>query len=939
MRSLNTPKVARALPLLGALVLCATPLDAARAQEVRCDEVSDFPCTYEVRAVDVQKATPVLKFQARMAQGGLPLGETVFSTLFVKLLRGTETICLEQFANVRVMDGFLNLEIGSNMSCLLDEVMAENTDLAFQVCPGGVQNCLKPVQLGTSPYAVKSSYTSLAQQAHHADVAGQASYAHRIAADRDMLIRKTIGTGYFDFATPTLGEASELFSTAADFVAYENSGFIEWVPTRDETALRLTVAGKAQDSDRLVELDSLHLVSEDTTFTGDLTLTPSAGGEGLTVTARGVHVTDDSSVDGTLRVARALDVQTGGASIGGDSNVAGKLVVAHQATVRSGGVEVTGDSSVTGRLTVSQVLTVLSGGAHVTGASEVDGTLLVHGATTISQGGLVVTGSSDVDGRLAIGGGLTVTNDGLSVAAGGVTVTAGGLVVGGGGAAITGDLHVGGRVATSDAEISGSVYATGAGGPKRFFAVSGTALGINPDASLTATVVKGQMRFQDLAVFEGGTTDPKQGEVFVYASGETRDLVLAGTLDVGGVVTLPGGVTGGLAVAGGATFRNGLQVPDGVTGGLAITGNLSTSGTSTLTGALTLPNGVSGNLGVTGSVTGASLTVTGASTLSGAASFPGGIDGAVAFAAALTVGAAGGLSVAGPTTLVGLTVNGALQQNGAARFEGPVTLAGGVSGNTTFSQNVTVNGATTLNGTATAASSLTVDGATRFNGSVAFGGTFSGTTRFQNITASGSLSVDGLTVFNGSASFPGGITGSVAFETVSIASSINVPGTTVFHGPVDFRGAVNGLSGIGTYVRASGETRSLTVPSLVVDGDVAVQGELAATAGFTDLRIVGGLYTDADTAIDGSIQVADDAATSDDVLVKGAISVRTCRLCLNYADDNGTDAANRRHACIRWEAGADSSMLRLLGDVNSDDVIGLVFKCDDGPSGFGFGYE
>jgi hypothetical protein len=930
-------KFTRSWPVAALMTAALSP--ASYAQDVRCDEVSDFPCTYDVREVQVIRAAPVLKFQARMAQSGLALTDTTFSALFVKLLRGTETICLEQFKNVAVVDGVINLEIGPNMSCPLDETIAENNDLALQICPGSTQNCLKPAALGTTPYAVKASFTSLAQEAFHANVAGQSSYAHRMTADRDMLFRNRIGTGFFDFATPSAEDAVQLFTSAADFIDFENSGFLAWTPTRG-TAMKVHIGGKNHASDRLVELTSLHLASEDTTLTGDLTVEPPADGKGLTVLGRGVHVIGDSDIDGKLVVSNALDVRSDGADISGDSTIHGRLDVEKQLTVKSGGIHVTGSSRVDGELSVSQMLEVLSNGAKITGATDIDGTLMVHARMTVSRDGLAVSGDSALHGALTVAGATTVSQGGLTVTSAGATVTAGGLSIGGGGLDVQGDATITGRLTSTDFEVAGSVYVTGAGAfPHRFFAIEGDKLAINPDQTLTSTVVKRQVRLLDQAIFEGPTFDPRQAQTFILASGESRDLAFGGMLTVEGPTSLTGGIIGGLDVSGPVTLRGGVQVPDGLTGALDITGDLSVTGATTLSGRVAIPAGVTGNLPISATLTGASLSVSGTSTFNGTLSIAGGISGPVSFAGAVSVGAAGSIRALGPTTTAALTVNNTLQANAGARFEGATSLGGGVTGNTTFANSVTVNGSATLAQAASLIGNLTVDGSATFNGPVAFGGSFAGTTRFENVAVSGTLNIDGLSLFSGAASLAGGVTGDLAIDTVSISSTLLVSGATVFDGPVDFRGGVTGLGELKAYVKSSGENRPLTLPGVVIDGDLTIGGSLTTSSGFTHLNVTSSTSIGDYTSVEGSAFIDGKLTVSGQVYVEDSFSVRICRLCLNYGDVGGTDPNNRRFACIRWEDGSDSGMLNFLGDVDDNDVIGLKFICDDGPSRTGRGWK
>ncbi len=115
--------------LLTLLLVSSVALPAS-AQEITCNKTADYPCSFQLESVGLSKVPPIFKFQSRVSQAKLPIGAGQFQTVLVKLLRGTEVLCLEEFKNVIVTNSVLNLEIGQNMSCELDSVIAENTDLS-----------------------------------------------------------------------------------------------------------------------------------------------------------------------------------------------------------------------------------------------------------------------------------------------------------------------------------------------------------------------------------------------------------------------------------------------------------------------------------------------------------------------------------------------------------------------------------------------------------------------------------------------------------------------------------------------------------------------------------------------------------------------------------------------------------------------------------------
>ena len=456
---------------VAALLLPIALVPPALGQEVPCAATEGvapaFPCGFGIERLALQKAPALLRFQARVAQARLPLGDAHFQTVVVKLLAGQSTLCLEQITDVEVHESVLNLTIGANMSCDLGKAIAEHPSLAIQVCLGGPDTCLKPIELSTLPYAIKATYAGLAQRAARADTAGEASYAQRAAADRDLLIRKKVGVGYFDFSTPTAKAAGDVYAGSA-FLPYEEGGFVQWSPVGDPAARRLHVVGKSDATDRLEPLGELVLGSATTHVKGDLTVAPPANGAGLVVTARGMSVTGASGVGGGLLVAGAGGV-SGTLSAGGAAALQGTLHVSGAGTIAAGGLHATGASQVGGGLLVVSHLTATSGVAASANAT-VDGLLLVSDAHVTAN--LLVAGTATLGslaaGSVAVDGPLsaaTASLDGTWSAGGAVDVT---------GALTTGDEVIFHDLVTfADADLGADARYLLASGEARDLSVAG----------------------------------------------------------------------------------------------------------------------------------------------------------------------------------------------------------------------------------------------------------------------------------------------------------------------------------------------------------------------------------------------------------------------------------------------------------------------------------
>jgi len=566
------------------LVLLAATLIAVpvAAQEISCDNTSEYPCGYQLRNIELQKVPPIFKFQSRVSQAKLPIGEGLFQTVLVKVLRGTKVLCVEEFKSVQVVNSVLNLEIGQNMSCEIDSVIAENTDLAFQICLGGPESCLKPIELAATPYAVKASYATIAQQAHNANTAGQAHYAHRLTADRDLFLRKKLGTGYFDFYTHAVKAATGLY-TEEEYQEFEDGGFIQWTPVRNRDAKTVVVSAKDQDTDKLGFLDKIMIWTTDLVSQGNVTINPPQNGTGLTVTAAGAHVTGNSDVDGKLLVTQATTVASGGIHVTHDSDIDGKLVVTQSTTVQSGGIHVTDDSDIDGNVTITKSTTVQSGGIHVKDDSDIDGNVVITKSTTVESGGTHVTGNSNFDDELLVSKQVTVESGGTHVTGNSnfndELLVSKQVTVESGGTHVTGNSNFDDELVVSKRTTvqSGGIHVTG-----------------NSKVTGNLTVSNGEI------IQAGGTT--------VQAGGShvTGDSDIDGTLTTTKAVIVQSGgtqVTGDSNVAGTVTTTKQINV---LSGGVQVTGASKIDGTLTTTEALNVHSGgaqVIGDSNITGTLT------------------------------------------------------------------------------------------------------------------------------------------------------------------------------------------------------------------------------------------------------------------------------------------------------------------------------------------------
>ncbi len=389
------------LPLL-VLAVLALLSPAARAQTRSCDSTgdqgvsegnsrpADLPCAFSIRALDLSPVPGYLEVQARLSQADLPVGDRDFVLARVRVLRGNLPVCEEQLEGVKVRDSVLNLRVGQGSSCAFDELLAGGGDLALQICLDGMVKCLKPISLGTAPYALSAGFAHIAQAAQRAEVAVEANYAHRGAADRDALVRRALGTGWFELVSPTEAEAEALY-TPAELADYADGGFLTWTPTGDPEAFDVQVARYHEHEATLRPLETLRMPSRHTEVRGEMVVGGPLVVLGLSYTkAPAMEVTGDSDVDGRFTVAGTTTVTTsegavsalaaaGEARFADSLLVEGHLLLAAALRVESGG------------------LSVLAGGATLDGGAHVRAT----------GGGLKVSGKAEASG--------TVTTPALSV--------------------------------------------------------------------------------------------------------------------------------------------------------------------------------------------------------------------------------------------------------------------------------------------------------------------------------------------------------------------------------------------------------------------------------------------------------------------------------------------------------------------------------------------
>jgi hypothetical protein len=307
---------------IGALITSVwlgTNVWAAADAGISCElgDLAPMPCSFGITDTGIQISNGAIKFQARISQAKMPIAEGELLNVEVKLLDSAGSAkCSQAYGKVKVMNSILNLDFQPT-GCVLDNIVAQTPDLQFQLVLSGAP--LKPIPIGTVPYALKSNFAVKAQQTHQADVAAQAHYAHRLTADRQTLAANQIGTGYFDFYTHP--EGGSLYPADA-YTPYKSDGFMQWTPVAGPASLHVCAKGVSDDS--LGMLDALFLESKTTTTHGAVVVDPRQTPGvpppvGLTVKSGGATVYGETTVNGFSWLNSGAFVD-GGLTCGGSAD-------------------------------------------------------------------------------------------------------------------------------------------------------------------------------------------------------------------------------------------------------------------------------------------------------------------------------------------------------------------------------------------------------------------------------------------------------------------------------------------------------------------------------------------------------------------------------------------------------------------------------------------
>jgi hypothetical protein len=349
----------------------------------------------------VQAGPIIFQFQARVAAARLPGGaaEVTLPGLSLQLRAAPElpVLCQEDFADVLVQDGVLNLEVGRRLSCSLPEVLAQHDSLSVQVCIGGGGGCLAAVPMATVPYAVKGDYAVRAGSARRAVTAKASNLALRASADRDPFGRASIGDGYFDFRSFPPQHADTLFEAKA------GDGFVAWTAVSGwDQPSRLHLSAADSNTLQSGPLETLHWSAEESTVTGRASVT-GAGQVGGSASVLGGQV---SASGDSLVVAGGATLQQSGHSKG-DLDIQGTLTGLGEQQWEAGG----------NRLQLrSDAVSLVAGRDATAPSSKVNaGGLVATAGKLVAKGGLQSDLVTTLVGQVSVGKAEGGSRDTLSV--------------------------------------------------------------------------------------------------------------------------------------------------------------------------------------------------------------------------------------------------------------------------------------------------------------------------------------------------------------------------------------------------------------------------------------------------------------------------------------------------------------------------------------------
>ena len=569
----------------------------------------------------------------------------------------------------------------------------------------------------------------------------------------------------------------------------------------------------------------------------------ASGGAATTTNANGGNagsITINNSGSGNISTT-ALTARTGAATGTGTGGAAGFVSVTNTAAggnLTTAGITTTGGAKGNGgNVTLSALGTVstnpttsnitTSGGAGISSVGGNAGSVTISGGGvnlgtgTVTANGGAGNGANQAGGN---GGNVSVTGTANTVAVGAISTIGGNGVTSNANGGIAGAITLDAGGATPSITLGGNLSATGGNRVGTGTAGSGGQIWLKDAALLNAAAITASAQGGSAGVGAGANV---RFDGTINSTGGARAL----SVNTNAATILAGAVGGTSALASLTTNAGGTT---------SIGGNVTTTTTQTYNDAVTL----AGNAALTGT------TPTFASTVAG-----GGFD--------LT------LNFSGTTTVNGANFTGirnlATGNGGATQLTGTITT----SGTQTYSDAVTLTGATTLassgngaiamNGTVDGAQTLAVNttGATTFTGPV--GGTTALTSLITNAGGTtnigGNVTTTGAQTYNDAVTMTGGGTrtfastgnNSLAFNGTIDGSSalvVNTTGTTTFAGAVGGTAAlssvatnaggttvINGGSVRTTGNQTYGDNVSLGAPTTLVttaNGSIAANGGVAA---------------------------------------------------------------------------------------------------------------
>ena len=283
-----------------------------------------IPCQSQASSIPVVPVPKRMSFQAKVTQANFPILEGKIPKLTVVYNTAGSQKCKEEFTNVIVQDGVLNLELGQGTYCSFNWFINQNLN-SMQICLAHAASGYPPDSscfdassdtLGFAPSAVKSYIAYQAELAYLSQRVNESHYAYPF-----LRLSNTEGqNGQFIFAPPlnTFIDPFQIDAQSASVETLHTQGFLTWLAS-NSIHKDLNFSRANQEN-----LDDLVLGGLTVDFSEDLTVNQQLDIKGNLEVNEG-----KGEVYGNLEIQnQGLNIEAGGMDVKSTSSLAGPVSIA-----------------------------------------------------------------------------------------------------------------------------------------------------------------------------------------------------------------------------------------------------------------------------------------------------------------------------------------------------------------------------------------------------------------------------------------------------------------------------------------------------------------------------------------------------------------------------------------------------------------------------------